>query len=314
MSRPDLAVEIAGITLKNPVMTASGTFGSGQEYHDFIDLNKLGAIVTKTITFQPRLGNPTPRICETPSGMLNAIGLQNNGVEAFVANDLPWLAQFDLPVIVSIGGDDLDEYCRVTKFISQVSGVAALEINISCPNVKLGGMSFGQDARVAADLVSKVRTCSTLPLIVKLTPNVGDIVAISKAVARAGAQAVSLINTVLGMAIDVDNKRPRLKSVVGGLSGPAIKPIALRMVWEVAQAIDIPVIGIGGITSAVDALEFILAGAGAVAVGTAIFMDPQSPLKIITGIEDYLIKHGISRVSDLVGALELHSNLNNKLT
>ncbi len=305
MSRPDLAVEIAGIKLKNPVITASGTFGYGREYAEFIDLNRLGALVTKTITFQPRSGNPVPRICETPSGMLNSIGLQNNGAEAFAANDLPWLAQFDLPVIVSIGGDDIDQYCRVTKFISQVEGVSALEVNISCPNVKFGGLGFGRDPRMAADLVAKIRTCSTLPLIVKLSPNVGDIVAIAQAVVRAGAQAISLINTVLGMAVDIESKRPRLKSVVGGLSGPAIKPIALRMVWEVAKAIDVPVIGIGGIASAADALEFILAGAGAVAVGTAVFMDPQSPIKIIEGIEEYLTKNGYDKISDIVGALEI---------
>jgi len=305
MSRNKLAIEVAGITLKNPVMTASGTFGSGQEYSKFINLNKLGALVTKTVTFQPRLGNPVPRICETPSGMLNSIGLQNNGIEAFIANELPWLSQFELPVVVSVGGDDSDEYCRVTKLISQVEGVSALEVNISCPNVKLGGMAFGQDPRLAADLVSKIRTCSALPLIVKLSPNVGDIVAVASAVARAGAQAISLINTVLGMAVDVETRRPRLKSVVGGLSGPAIKPIALRMVWEVANVVDIPIIGIGGISSAADALEFILAGASAVGVGTAVFMDPQSPLKIIEGIEDYMEKNGVGKVSDLVGALEM---------
>lgn len=303
MTNPNLSVEIAGVKLKNPVITASGTFGSGKEYSQLIDLNQLGAIVTKTVTFKPRAGNPTPRIWETPAGMLNSIGLQNDGVEAFVANDLSFLSGFDIPVIVSVGGEDMDEYCRVTKFLSQADGIAALEVNISCPNVKAGGMVFGQDPRTAAELVSKVRTCTNLPLIVKLSPNVGDITAVAVAVERAGAQALSLINTVLGMAVDVKSKRPRLASVIGGLSGPAIKPIALRMVWQVANSVSVPVIGIGGISTAEDALEFILAGARAVAVGTAIFVDPQSPLKITEGIKNYLLEDKLDDVNQLVGSL-----------
>lgn len=305
MAEPKMEVDIAGIKLKNPVITASGTFGSGKEYSSLIDINKLGAVVTKTVTFRPRPGNPTPRICETPSGMLNSIGLQNEGVEAFVENDLPFLAGFDVPVVVSVGGEDIDEYCRATKYLSQAEGIAALEINISCPNVKAGGMAFGLDPRMAADLISKIKTCTNLPLIVKLTPNVSDIVPLALAVERAGAQAISLINTVLGMAIDIETRRPRLASVVGGLSGPAIKPIALRMVWRVAKAVKVPVIGIGGITSAEDAMEFILAGASAVAVGTAVFSDPKNPLKIIEGLDAYMRQAGIDDINKLVGAVNI---------
>lgn len=305
MTEPNLAVEIAGIKLRNPVMTASGTFGSGKEYSQLIDIDQLGAVVTKTVTFKPRPGNAVPRIAETPSGMLNSIGLQNDGAEAFVANDLPFLEKFNTPVIVSIGGEDLDEYCRVAKFLSQAPGIAGFEVNISCPNVKAGGMAFGLDKGMAAELISKLRTCTNLPLIVKLSPNVSDIVPIAVAVERAGAQAISLINTILGMAVDIETRHPRLASVVGGLSGPAVKPIALRMVWRAANAVSVPVIGIGGIAGADDALEFILAGARAVAVGTAVFMDPQSPIKIIGGIKDYMARNEVSDVNRLVGALEV---------
>ncbi len=301
----DLNIELAGIKLKNPVVTASGTFGSGKEYSNFIDLNGVGAVVTKTITFQGYEGNPTPRICETPSGMLNSIGLQNKGVEAFVQDDISFLAGFDVPIIASIGGASIDDYCRVTKYLSPIDEISALEINISCPNVKQGGMAFGMDPGSAAELVSKLKTCTSKPLIVKLTPNCGDIIGVAKAVERAGANSISLINTILAMSIDVDKRAPKLATIVGGLSGPAIKPIALRMVWQVASNVEIPVIGIGGISTAEDALEFLIAGASAVGVGTAIFVDPQAPIKIAKGIDEYLNRHGIDSVSDLVGSLNV---------
>ncbi len=301
----DLNIELAGIKLKNPVVTASGTFGSGKEYSNFIDLNEVGAVVTKTITFQGYEGNPTPRICETPSGMLNSIGLQNKGVEAFVQDDISFLAGFDVPIIASIGGASIDDYCRVTKYLSPIDEISALEINISCPNVKQGGMAFGMDPGSAAELVSKLKTCTSKPLIVKLTPNCGDIIGVAKAVERAGANSISLINTILAMSIDVDKRAPKLATIVGGLSGPAIKPIALRMVWQVASNVEIPVIGIGGISTAEDALEFLIAGASAVGVGTAIFVDPQAPIKIAKGIDEYLNRHGIDSVSDLVGSLNV---------
>lgn len=300
----DLSIEIAGIKLKNPVIMASGTFGSGKEYSNIIDLNKVGAIVTKTITFQKYEGNPTPRICETPSGMLNSIGLQNEGVEAFAEKDIDFLSGFDVPIIVSIGGASIDDYCRVTKYLSPIDEISALEINISCPNVKAGGMAFGMDPGSAAELVSKVKTCTSKPLIVKLTPNCGDIIGVAKAVERAGASSISLINTILAMAVDVDKRSPKLATVVGGLSGPAVKPIALRMVWQVASNVDIPVIGIGGISTAEDALEFLIAGATAIGVGTAVFVDPQAPIKIVEGIGDYLNKHGIESIDDLIGTLD----------
>ena len=301
----DLNIELAGIKLKNPVVTASGTFGSGKEYSNFIDLNEVGAVVTKTITFQGYEGNPTPRICETPSGMLNSIGLQNKGMEDFVHDDISFLAGFDVPIIASIGGASIDDYCRVTKYLSPIDEISALEINISCPNVKQGGMAFGMDPGSAAELVSKLKTCTSKPLIVKLTPNCGDIIGVAKAVERAGANSISLINTILAMSIDVDKRAPKLATIVGGLSGPAIKPIALRMVWQVASNVEIPVIGIGGISTAEDALEFLIAGASAVGVGTAIFVDPQAPIKIAKGIDEYLNRHGIDSVSDLVGSLNV---------
>lgn len=301
---PDLSTEIAGIKLKNPVITASGTFGSGMEYSKFIDINRLGAVVTKTITFNPYGGNPIPRICETPSGMLNSIGLQNDGVEAFVNNDLEFLAGYDIPIIVSIGGGSPDDYCRITKYLSPIDDIAALELNISCPNIKAGGMAFGVDPVTAADLVSKVKTCTSKPLIVKLTPNVGDIVSVAKAVERAGADAISLINTLLGMAIDIDSRKPKLASIVGGLSGPAIKPIALRMVWQAVRNTDIPVVGIGGINNANDALEFLIAGATAISVGTAVFVDPSAPVKIIEGLSAYMKENQIEKVGQLVGSFK----------
>jgi len=301
----DLTVDIAGLKLKNPVITASGTYGSGKEYGRLIDINRLGAICVKTITLQPVAGNRPPRLWETPSGMLNSIGLQNDGVAAFIANDLPYLAEQDVPVIASIAGTSVDDCSRLAKMLSALPEIDALELNISCPNAKAGGIIFGSDAKLAADVVAKTRLATTKPLIVKLTPNTGDIAAVAVACERAGADAISLINTVLGMAVDIETFRPRLGNVVGGLSGPAVKPIAVRMVWEVAKHVGVPIIGMGGIVTAADALEFILAGAAAVAVGTVNFIDPQAPLKIIDGVNEYLDKNNIKAVSELTGALKI---------
>lgn len=301
----DLTVELAGLRLASPVLTASGTFGSGKEYEAVNQLKGIGAIVTKTITYGPKQGNPPPRIWETASGMLNSIGLQNEGVEAFIENDMPFLAECPVPIVVSIGGEDVDEYCRVAKVLSQVQGIDALEVNISCPNVKEGGLSFGMEATTAAALVGKVRTSTHLPLIVKLTPNISDIVPVAAAVERAGASAISLINTILGMAVDIETRRPRLATVVGGLSGPAIKPVALRMVWRVAQAVGIPVIGMGGISCANDALEFLIAGASAVGVGTAMFTDPMVAGDIKSGIEAYLEEKRVPSIRKIVGTLKI---------
>lgn len=301
----DLTVDIAGLKLKNPVITASGTYGSGKEYGRLIDINRLGAVCVKTITLQPVVGNRPPRLWETPSGMLNSIGLQNDGVAAFIANDLPYLAEQDVPVIASIAGTSVDDCSRLAKMLSALPEIDALELNISCPNAKAGGIIFGSDAKLAADVVAKTRLATTKPLIVKLTPNTGDIAAVAVACERAGADAISLINTVLGMAVDIETLRPRLGNVVGGLSGPAVKPIAVRMVWEVAKHVGVPIIGMGGIVTAADALEFILAGAAAVAVGTVNFIDPQAPLKIIDGVNEYLDKNNIKALSELTGALKI---------
>lgn len=274
--------------MKNPMMVASGTFGYGEEASEFIDLNKLGAIITKTITLEPREGNPPPRIVETPSGMLNSIGLQNKGLEDFITNRLPFLAKFDTPVIANIAGETVKEYVELAKRLSNNPTVKGLELNISCPNVDKGGMVFGTDPRATEDLVNQVRKNTKLPLIVKLSPNVTDITVIAKAAEKAGADAVSLINTLLGMSIDVKTGRSRMGRQMGGLSGPAIRPIAVRMVYQVVQVVKIPVIGIGGIMTGNDAIEFLLAGATAIQVGTANFVDPQTPLKIIAEVEDYL--------------------------
>jgi len=299
--KPNLSVSIAGIRLKNPVMVASGTFGYGEEYAPYIDLKRLGAIVVKGLSLRPRPGNPPPRVVETPAGMLNAIGLQNIGVEAFLKEKLPGLLGYKTPVIVNIFGESLEEYREVAKALNGIKGVAGLEINISCPNVKKGGIIFGTDPKGAYKVVSRVRRSTRLPIITKLSPNVTDIKVIARAVEEAGSDAISLINTITGMAIDVDERRPRLANITGGLSGPAIRPIAMRMVWEVAQVVRVPVIGIGGIMTASDALEFILAGASAVQIGTANFVDPSCSIKIIEGIEDYMVRHGIKRITSLIG-------------
>lgn len=299
----NLAVNIAGIEMKNPVLTASGTYGFGVEYQDFFDIQKLGAIVVKGTTLLDRQGNPPPRMAETPQGMLNAVGLQNKGADYLLAEYLPKLAKLDLPVIVNVNGTDVQDYCELVEKLRGQKNIAGLELNISCPNVKKGGMLFGTDPLMAADLVKAVKKVADKPLIVKLSPNVTDIASIAKAVEAAGADAVSLINTVLGMAVDVETRRPKLSTVTGGLSGPAVKPIAVRMVWQVAKAVKIPIIGMGGIASAADALEFILAGASAVAIGTANFIDPLVPLEVINGLHEYCVRHKVKDIRELVGAL-----------
>ncbi len=296
-----MSVKIGTLKLKNPVMTASGTFGYGGEYADYVDLNKLGAIVVKGLSLKPRAGNPPPRIMETPSGMLNAVGLQNIGVHTFIEEKLPILRKYDTNVIANIYGETYDEYKKVAQKLTSAKGVHALEVNISCPNVRKGGLSFGADIKSAAAVTRKVKEVTDLPVIVKLTPNVTDITAIAAAVEKAGADAISLINTLTGMSVDIFTRRPHLKNVTGGLSGPAIKPVALRMVWQVLQKISIPVIGIGGIMNAEDALEFLILGAKAVQIGTANFINPQATIEIIAGIERYMELNGIKNISKLIG-------------
>lgn len=305
----DTRVRIGALELRNPVMTASGTFGSGREYADFFDLSHLGAVVTKGVSVDPWEGNESPRIAETPSGMLNSIGLQNPGIEAFCANDLVWLATQDVPVIVNVVGHSVPEYAAVAERLESEPVVRALEVNISCPNVDAGGMVFGTSCPAAADVVRAVRAVTTKPLIVKLSPNVTDIAEIARAVEAEGADAVSLINTLLGMAIDTRTLRPLLARGVGGLSGPAIKPVAVRMVWQVARAVGVPVVGMGGITTASDAVEFMLAGATAVAVGTASFADPTAALSVADGLRGFCEERGIESVAELTGAAwpERHS-------
>ena len=297
----NMSVKIGTLKLKNPVMTASGTFGYGGEYADYVDLNKLGAIVVKGLSLKPRAGNPPPRIMETPSGMLNAVGLQNIGVDTFIEEKLPILRKYDTNVIANIYGETYDEYKKVAQKLTSAKGVHALEVNISCPNVRKGGLSFGADLKSAAAVTRKVKEVTDLPVIVKLTPNVTDITAIAAAVEKAGADAISLINTLTGMSVDIFTRRPHLKNVTGGLSGPAIKPVALRMVWQVLQKISIPVIGIGGIMNAEDALEFLILGTKAVQIGTANFINPQATIEIIAGIERYMELNGIKNISKLIG-------------
>lgn len=295
-----LRVDIAGIKMKTPVMTASGTFGSGPEYADFVDLNKIGAIVVKGTTLAPRDGNKGRRIAETPAGMLNCIGLENPGVDEFLTGILPKLSGLDTPIIVNIAGFTVDEFAELATRLS-VPGVAGLELNISCPNVKEGGIAYGTDCASAAAVVRAVKRNTKLPVITKLSPNVTDIVEIAKAAEAEGSDAVALINTLLGMAIDIHKWRPVLGNVLGGLSGPAVKPVALRMVWQVARAVKVPVVGLGGIMTAQDAVEFLLAGASAVAVGTANFVNPRASVEIAEGIRDYLVERGIKDVNEIVG-------------
>ena len=287
--------------MKNPVMTASGTFGYGSEFTRFFDLNALGAIIVKTVTMQRRQGNPPPRIAETPGGMLNSIGLQNVGIDGFLRDKLPFLRSLRTPLLVNIAGKSVEEFAGLAKRLSDAEGVAGIEVNISCPNVA-GGLDFGTDPRLTYEVVRAVRQTTSLPVIPKLSPNVTDITVIARAAADAGADALSLINTILGMAIDLRRRKPKLPGATGGLSGPAIRPIALRMVWEVAQAVTLPIIGIGGIMTGDDAVEFLLAGASAVQVGTANFLDPSAPLKVLAGIESYLARHGFDSVSAIAGA------------
>lgn len=296
-----LGVTLGPISLPNPVMTASGTFGYGKEYEDFVNIHKLGAIVVKGISLEPRPGNPPPRIVETACGMLNAIGLQNVGVESFITKKLPYLRNMNCRIVVNILGDSIEEYCALAKRLSEEEGILALELNISCPNVKKGGVAFGTKSTMAHDVVKHVRKETHLPLIVKLSPNVTDITEMAKAVEEGGADAVSLINTLIGMAIDINKKKPVLANTIGGLSGPAIKPVALRMVWQVADTVQIPVIGIGGISNWQDAIEFILAGASAIQVGTANFVNPRVADEIIVGIEKYLVENKFSSVREIIG-------------
>lgn len=296
-----LEVNLAGLTLRNPVIPASGCFGFGREYARFYDLSVLGAIAIKATTVEPRFGNPTPRVAETPAGMLNAIGLQNPGLEQVVREELPWLAQFDVPIIANIAGNTEEEYVRLAEVLSCQPNVKALELNISCPNVKVGGIAFGTDPKMAAQLTKAVVAVSRVPVFVKLSPNVTDIVDIARRVEDAGAHGLSMINTLVGMRIDIRRRAPLLANVTGGLSGPAIKPIALRMIWEVSQQVNIPIIGMGGIMSADDVIEFFLAGASAVAVGTANFVNPYVCPEIIQQLPERLAELGVRRISDLTG-------------
>lgn len=302
--KPDMSVSFAGLTLRNPVMTASGTFGYGEEFAPYLDLEKIGAFVTKGLSLKPRAGNPTPRIVETPGGMLNAIGLQNVGIDAFLAKKVPFLRTVNTPAVANFFGNTIDEYAEMATRLGEIPEIAALEVNISCPNVKQGGIVFGTDPRCASDVVSACRAVTAKPLIVKLSPNVTDVVAMAQSCADAGADALSLINTLTGMAIDLQRRKPVLANVTGGFSGPAIKPIALRMVWQVARAVKLPIIGIGGIMNATDALEFILAGATAVQVGTASFINPGAAQEIAEGMERWLSENGVSDIRGLIGALE----------
>lgn len=301
----DLSVNIGQLKLKNPVMTASGTFGYGEEMSPFIDLNSLGAIVVKGTTLEPRQGNPYPRMAETPSGMINAVGLQNKGVDFFATDIYPRIKDLDTAIIVNVSGSKVDDYVGVCRRLQELDRVAAVEINISCPNVKQGGMSFGTSPEGAQSVVKAVRQAWDRTMIVKLTPNVTDVTQIALAVEDAGADAVSLTNTFLAMAIDVESQRPILSTITGGLSGPCIRPIAVRMVWQVANVVKIPVIGLGGITCGRDAVEFMLAGATAVQIGTANFIDPQVTAKTIAYIEDYLLRHNLQSPQQLIGALKV---------
>ena len=294
-----------GLTIKNPVMTASGTFGYGLEYGDFIDLNRLGGVLVKGTTLHPRQGNPYPRMAETPSGMLNAVGLQNKGVDYFCKHIYPTISGYDTAMIVNVSGSQVEDYIETAEKINALERIPAIELNISCPNVKEGGMAFGVTCAGAASVVRAVRAVYDKTLIVKLSPNVTDITEIARAVEAEGADSISMINTLLGMAIDAEKRRPVLSTITGGLSGPAVKPIALRMVWQTAQTVKVPIIGMGGIASATDAIEFLLAGASAVEVGTYNFVDPSVTTQIVDGIEDYMRRHGFTDIQDLIGALQI---------
>jgi dihydroorotate dehydrogenase (NAD+) catalytic subunit len=304
LKKPDLSVTFAGIKLKNPVLTASGTFGYGEEFAEFVDLNKLGGVIVKGISLKPIKGNPPPRIWETPSGMLNAIGLENPGVDVFLNEKMPYLRKYDTAVLVNMFGYSLEEYVGVAERLDGAQGISGIEVNISCPNVKAGGMAFGTDLRATFELLSAVRKATRLPLIAKLSPNVTDVTAFAKAAADAGCDGLSLINTLLGMAIDVRCRKPRLANCTGGLSGPAIRPVAVRMVWQVARSVSLPIIGMGGIVSGEDAMEFMLAGASAVAVGTANFINPRATLDVLNGIEGFMREQKIGDLREIIGKVD----------
>ena len=304
---PDLKVNLGGIELQNPVITASGTFGYAREFDGLVDLNRLGAIIVKGLSLQPTKGNPPPRIVETPCGMLNAIGLENVGIEVFASHKLPFLKTLSPPIFANIYGTTVEDYAELAARLDALEGIAGVEGNISCPNVKAGGGAFGSDPDSAFRVVEAVRAKTTKHLIVKLSPNVTDVTVIARAAEAAGADSLSLINTITGMAVDIERRRPKIANITGGLSGPAIKPVALRMVWQVVQAAKIPVIGIGGIMTADDALEFLIAGAAAVQIGTANFVKPHATTDIIDGIEMFLAQKNIARVADIIGTLQTNT-------
>lgn len=300
----NMKVNIAGVELKNPVMTASGTFGSGMEYSDFVDLGKLGAVVTKGVANVPWPGNPTPRIAEIRGGMMNAIGLQNPGIDTFCSRDLPFLEKFDTKVIVNVCGKTAEEYCEVVERLGDEPRIDMMEINISCPNVKCGGISFGQDPKAVEEITKEIKRHAKQPVIMKLSPNVTDITEIARAAEAGGADAISMINTLTGMKIDVNRRTFAIANKTGGVSGPAVHPIAVRMVYQTAQAVSVPIIGMGGIATAEDALEFILAGASAVAVGTANFRNPMATMEVIEGIEEYMRRQNVESITELIGAVK----------
>jgi dihydroorotate dehydrogenase (NAD+) catalytic subunit len=302
--KPNLKVRLGGLELQNPVMTASGTFGYAREFKNLVDLNRLGAIIVKGLSLEPAAGNPPPRIVETACGMINAIGLENVGIDAFIEQKVPFLQTLTPPILTNIWGTKEEEYAQVATRMEDIDAVSGIEVNISCPNIKAGGMAFGVDPQAAFSVVSLVRKNTTKFLMVKLSPNVTDVAEIARQVEAAGADAISLINTLSAMAIDIETRRPRLANIVGGLSGPAIKPVALRMVWQVARAVKVPIIGIGGIMTAADALEFFIAGASAVQVGTANFVNPSATTDILDGIEAFMVKNGIKSLQELVGTLD----------
>lgn len=299
----NLNVKIGTLELKNPVMTASGTFGYGEEFSDFIDLNRLGGYIVKGTTLEPRQGNDYPRMVETPSGMLNAVGLQNKGVEYFISEIYPRIKHYDSELLVNVSGAKIEDYVGVCNRLQKSTDIRGIEVNISCPNVKQGGMAFGTTSEGAAAVTRAVRRAFDGTVIIKLSPNVTDITEIAKAVEAEGADAVSLINTLMGMSIDVERMRPHLSTITGGLSGPAVRPVAVRMVWQVAKAVNIPVVGLGGIMNGRDAMEFILAGASAIEVGTANFIDPAVTVKIVDYMEDFCIRHGVKDINELIGAI-----------
>jgi len=300
----DLSVSLNGLELKNPVMTASGTFGYGEEFADFIDLSRLGGFIVKGTTIAHREGNPYPRMAETPSGMLNAVGLQNKGVDYFISEIYPRIKNIDSNILVNVSGSNIEDYIACAEKVNELENIPGIELNISCPNVKEGGMAFGTSCASAAEVVKAVRGVYKKHLMVKLSPNVTDIAGIAQAVEAEGADSVSLINTLMGMAVDAETQKPLLSTITGGLSGACVKPVALRMVWQVFNAVNIPVVGLGGIMNATDAIEFMLAGASAIQIGTANFIDPAITVKVVDGIEDYMKRHGVSNVTDLVGALK----------